>query len=336
MGNPNSENISVVDATVDGISVGFTGAGAAGVSEWSLDETVDIFDFSGPIEITLDFVDDPLGTATNTLDPYAIASDGNLGTLFSDYTLTVNADGLVTLTIDRTDFIQAGETNFVVDGRGDPDGDIVRINFICFAQGTLIDTSAGPIPVENLSTGDLITTMDNGPKALRWVGARTLNTAALTRNPHLRPITIKANALGPQNPTADLTVSPQHRILLNTPNVQLNFWLEAALAPAKGLVDNDKVTISAQDSVTYYHLLFDRHEIIRSNGTWTESLFPGKQSMLALDAAARAEVFELFPELALQDAGVPPAAPFLSVKETSVLAGQAGQQFDGTSPRGTN
>ncbi len=329
-------NISVTAATVDGDSVGFTGSGDGGVSIWDLDETIDIFDFSGPVEITLDFDDAPILGGENTNAPYVITSDGNLGTLFSDYTLTVNADGLVTLTIDRTDFIQAGETNFVVDGRGDPDGDIVRINFICFAQGTLIDTPAGPKPVENLSTGDLITTMDNGPKALRWVGARTLNTAALTRNPHLRPITIQANALGPQNPTTDLTVSPQHRILLNTPNVQLNFWLEAALAPAKGLIDNDKVKISAQDSVTYYHLLFDRHEIIRSNGTWTESLFPGKQSMLALDAEARAEVFELFPELALQDAGIPPAAPFLSVKETSVLAGQAGQQFDGTSPRGTN
>lgn len=135
----------------------------------------------------------------------------------------------------------------------------------------------------------------------------------------------------PQNPTADLTVSPQHRILLNTPNVQLNFWLEAALAPAKGLVDNDKITVSSQDSVTYYHLLFDRHEIIRSNGTWTESLFPGKQSMLGLDAAARAEVLELFTKLAQQETDLPPAAPFLSVKETTALAGQAGQQFDGTS-----
>ena len=164
MGSP---NISVVTATVDGTSVGFAGEGASSVSEWSLDQTVDIFDFSGPIEITLDFDDDPLGTATNTLDPYAIASDGNLGTLFAGYTLTMNADGLVTLTIDRTDFIQAGQTNFVVDGRGDPDGDIVRINFICFAQGTLIDTPNGPAPVEDLSIRDLITTMDNGPKALR-------------------------------------------------------------------------------------------------------------------------------------------------------------------------
>ncbi len=334
-------NIIVAEntATVNGDSVSVIGSGNASGDVWTFDDPIDLFSFDGPIEIIIDFDD-----AAAPTESFAISTAaGNLGDIFSSFILVVDeTTGVVTLTVDSENLVQGviqggAQATFQVNSPIDlSGGDDVIINFICFAQGTLIDTSAGPIPVENLSTGDLITTMDNGPKALRWVGARTLNTAALTRNPHLRPITIQANALGPQNPTTDLTVSPQHRILLNTPNVQLNFWLEAALAPAKGLVDNDKVTISAQDSVTYYHLLFDRHEIIRSNGTWTESLFPGKQSMLALDAAARAEVLELFPELALQDAGIPPAAPFLSVKETSVLAGQAGQQCDGTSQRGTN
>ncbi len=319
MGSP---NISVVAATVDGTGVGFTGGGTGSVDEWTLDDTIDLFDFSGPIDITIDFDDLPLNGGTSTGDPFAINSEGNLGTLFSDYTLTVDpVTGVVTLTVDRADLIQSGTAQFVVDGAGDPGGDTVFISFICFAKGTLIETPDGPKPVEHLSKGDLVTTMGNGPKALRWVGSRTLDYAALEANPHLRPVTICANAFGPMNPSADLTVSPQHRILLDTPEVQLNFWLEMALAPAKGLIDDRRVKVSTQDSVTYYHLLFGQHEIVRSNGTWTESLFPGKQSMLALDDAARTEVLELFPQLALQDTDIAPAAPFLSVKEARVLAG---------------
>ncbi len=81
--------------------------------------------------------------------------------------------------------------------------------------------------------------------------------------------------------------------------------------------------------------MFDRHEIICSNGTWSESLFPGQQSMLALDDAARAEVLELFPELALDDTGFEPAAPFLTVNETRVLAGQSVQHSGEIEHRGT-
>lgn len=324
MGSP---NISVVAATVNGANVGFSGGGTSSVDTWTLNNTIDIFDFNGPIEITLNFDDLPLNGGSSTGAPFAISSVGNLGTVFSNYTLTIDATGLVTLTVERTDFIQAGTVSFVVDGGGDPGGDTVYISFICFAQGTLIETPAGPIAVEALSKGDQVTTLASGPKALRWVGSRTLDRSSLNSNQHLRPITIEASAFGPNNPSADLTVSPQHRILVNTPSLELNFWLEMALAPAKGLVDNDKVKVSAQESVTYYHLLFHRHEIICSNGTWTESLFPGQQSMLALDDAARREVLELFPELA-SETYPEPAAPFLTVREARVLAGQKIQQFE--------
>jgi hypothetical protein len=49
--------------------------------------------------------------------------------------------------------------------------------------------------------------------------------------------------------------------------------------------------------VTYVHLLFDRHEIIRGNGLDSESYHPGSSTIDAFDPATRAEILDLFPDL---------------------------------------
>ena len=46
------------------------------------------------------------------------------------------------------------------------------------------------------------------------------------------------------------------------------------------------------------HLLFDRHELVWSNGTVTESFYLGDQAVAAVDAAAREEILALFPDMA--------------------------------------
>jgi hypothetical protein len=61
--------------------------------------------------------------------------------------------------------------------------------------------------------------------------------------------------------------------------------------------------------VTYVHILFDRHELVWSNGAVTESLYLGEQAMQSVDAAARDEILALFPALA--EARPPAARPFL-------------------------
>lgn len=49
--------------------------------------------------------------------------------------------------------------------------------------------------------------------------------------------------------------------------------------------------------VEYIHLLFDRHEVVISNGAASESLYPGTEAMKALGPATVAELYALFPEL---------------------------------------
>ena len=44
--------------------------------------------------------------------------------------------------------------------------------------------------------------------------------------------------------------------------------------------------------------MFDCHQIIRSDGLWTESFQPGDYSLKGVGNAQRGEILELFPELA--------------------------------------
>jgi len=53
--------------------------------------------------------------------------------------------------------------------------------------------------------------------------------------------------------------------------------------------------------VVYFHMLFDRHEVVFSEGAPSESLFTGPCALNSISQAAREEVFTLFPELRDRD-----------------------------------
>ena len=51
------------------------------------------------------------------------------------------------------------------------------------------------------------------------------------------------------------------------------------------------------EEVEYFHILFDQHVVILSNGAWTESLFTGPEALKAVSSEARKEIETLFPEI---------------------------------------
>ena len=67
---------------------------------------------------------------------------------------------------------------------------------------------------------------------------------------------------------------------------------------AKHLTGMDGVEIVDVPDVTYLHVMFDQHEVILSDGAWTESFQPGDLTLGSMGDAQRAEILELFPELA--------------------------------------
>jgi len=172
----------------------------------------------------------------------------------------------------------------------------------CFTPGTLIETKAGPLPVESLRVGQKVLTRDNGYQRIRWIGRRPLSAADLAANPALQPVLIRQGALGGGLPTADLRLSPQHRMLISAPRADLLFGEPEVLAAALHLVGQPGIERAACDSVSYIHLMFDAHEIILADGAWSESFQPGDGALSGLESAERAELFAIFPELRLPEA----------------------------------
>ncbi|PTE14292.1 Hint domain-containing protein [Pseudogemmobacter blasticus] len=173
----------------------------------------------------------------------------------------------------------------------------------CFAQGTEISTDAGPVKVEDLRPGSMVLTMDRGYQPVAWIGGRQLSGADLQRKPNLRPIRIAAGALGHGLPTADLVVSPQHRVLVRSRLSERMFSDREVLIAAKHLVGLPGITVAEEmDGVSYWHFLFEQHEIVYSNGAPTESLFTGPEALKALTPDQQQEILTLFPELSETDA----------------------------------
>ena len=190
---------------------------------------------------------------------------------------------------------------------------------VCFAGGTLIRTSKGDVPVEALRPGDLVQTMDNGLRPLLWKAERTLSADDLLRNPKLRPIRLRRHALGDGAQSADLLLSPQHRVLLSSPKARRITGEAEVLVAATRLVGLHGIE-RADDraGITYHHLMFERHEIVFANGMPAESLFLGTQARLALGAVWN-EIAMLFPELA-RDGALPRACrPIVEAKEARRL-----------------
>ena len=228
------------------------------------------------------------------------------------------ANGLPNFTMT----IQTGGTATAAGNAVAP-GDLTYDNTMvaCFTLDTLIETVLGPTPVQDLVPGDLVLTSDNGMQPVRWVGRRTVSTAELQTNPSLRPVRIAAGALGNGTPTADLIVSPQHRILIRSIIAQKMFDAQEVLVAAKHLTEVEGIDILEDvDSVTYVHFMFDTHQVVFSNGAETESLYAGDQALSALTTAAREEIYALFPDLKAGVASAEGARPFAPGRKARNLA----------------
>ena len=200
-----------------------------------------------------------------------------------------------------------------------PDADAIAKH--SHATGTMIDVLGGQKPVEELAVGDMVRTKDNGYQPVRWIASRTLTEAAFKAEPSLRPIRICAGALGEAKPVRDLVVSQQHCVLIDDWRADMLFGEDEVLAPAKALINDDTVMVDRSGAeVTYYHFMFDQHEIVYSNGVETESFHPAAAGLDALDSAKRDELFKIFPQLEFDaEAFGPQARATLAGYEVDVL-----------------
>ena len=191
----------------------------------------------------------------------------------------------------------------------------------CFTPGTLIETDAGYVPVEDLRPGDRVKTRDAGPQPLVWVGTVTLSAQDLRRHPEFQPVCIRAHAFGAGYPARDLLVSPQHRILLQGWQAELYHGAPEVLAAAVHLIDGRSVTRApCAEGVRYLHIMCDAHQIIRAEGLETETFLPGEAALAGVPEETATELLALFPDLAAPNGAPHPARPILRGWEARVMA----------------
>ena len=195
-----------------------------------------------------------------------------------------------------------------------------RLAPVCFTSGTLLMGEAGhPVLIDDLRPGDrirVVTSKEAEDKAVRWISRRTIFARDLASNPKFRPVRITAGSLGDGLPKRDLVVSRQHRIMTASRIAKRMFDSTEILIPAIRLTELPGIYVDEDATeVTYFHLLFDQHEIIVAEGLTSETLFSGTEALNSISDEAREELLTIFPEFGRGEAASAPARKIPSPKE---------------------
>lgn len=151
----------------------------------------------------------------------------------------------------------------------------------CYSKGTLILTTEGYVPVENIKEGDKVITKgkiinnsylnqtNTKEEPVIWVGKFKVKKLDSTS----RPICIKKDALGENHPFVDLYVSPHHSLLLNEK------MIEAINLINEKTIYQDNMC----ECIEYYHLECEEHSAIYANGVLAETYIQGDGNRLIFD-----------------------------------------------------
>lgn len=185
--------------------------------------------------------------------------------------------------------------------------------FSAFTHGSLIQTTMGPIAIEDLQPGDMVHTSSGEAAMLTWVGTSTFSPAdAGKRTPLIR---IMPDALGQSRPERSLTVGPGARILHTPANLRGLADGKQLLTPASKFVDGvNVIEVTPPTPTRLFHICLSRHAVINVNGIEMETYHPGAAAPREVSPALRDRFVSMFPRIGeLSDFGplAHPRAPEL-------------------------
>ena len=132
-----------------------------------------------------------------------------------------------------------------------------------------IATPHGDVPAGQLRRGDTVLTSDGDIVPI----LRTLRQTVPARGT-LRPVRLRAPYFGL---TRDIAVAPHQRLVIGGSEVEYMFGTEAALVPARHLVNGASAHHGVgPDIVTYHGLLLPDNQAVLASGCPVESLYIGR------------------------------------------------------------
>ena len=265
------------------------------------------------VDLLANDINDTAGVAFITHINDQAVSPGDSVTLTTGQTITLNADGTVSM-VGTSESEDVAFTYETASTTGETAVGFIIVDTVpCFVSGTHIRTENGKVPVEHLKIGQNVMTRDAGPQPVRWIGKRLLPAEG-----DMAPVRINAGTFGDHN---TLMVSPLHRVLIRNMHADLLFGSSEVLIAARDLIDSRSVCRVEGGMVEYVHILFDDHQVIWSEGLETESFLPGPQTTHCFEQDTVNEITNIFPELdPLTGEGYGPAArPALKRFEAKLL-----------------
>ncbi|WP_166143820.1 Hint domain-containing protein [Methylosinus sp. RM1] len=133
----------------------------------------------------------------------------------------------------------------------------------CFVTGTRIRTTRGEIAVENLRVGDLVVTTEGRERPIVWIGHRKIDCTGRAQPRDAWPVRIAAGAFGENRPARDLYVSPGHGLCVEC--------VGEALIHAQSLVNGATITRVPVETVDYWHVELESHDILIAENLPSES-----------------------------------------------------------------
>ena len=193
--------------------------------------------------------------------------------------------------------------------------------FGAFSHGVLVQTSEGPVAVEDLLPGMELETATGARATLMWKGSITLVPGAPSMSdvPD-RLYRVMPDAFGLGRPNQDQTFGPHVRRFNRDPKVRAALGTDAALVPLSAAADGMTVIeVTPVAPTRVYHLACHQHERILAAGLEVETYHPGPDAALSLSEEMMRHFLMFFPYIrSIRDFGRL-AAPRITAEEMAAI-----------------
>ncbi len=143
------------------------------------------------------------------------------------------------------------------------DSTVQASTIACYARGTRIATVDGDVAVQKLRVGDIVLTAAGQQRAIRWIGHNWQDCRDHPEPAAVLPVRVRAHAFGRGLPLADLVLSPGHAVCVDV--------LGEVLVRIGDLANGATIVQEDVDSVEYWHVALDSHDLLVANGMPAES-----------------------------------------------------------------